>query len=89
MSRSPRRKRKAIPDTDVGASNACGRVAYRSRKIARRVAQKLNQTLRPYRCPGCDLFHNGTLPHNIITGQVGRDVMTGRTPGGRTRVPGG
>lgn len=53
----------------AGASNACGKVAYHSRKDARRAARRYPADhLRAYPCPTCDRFHIGHLSKAIRKG---------------------
>lgn len=70
----------------VPASNACGKVAYRSQSDARRYCARyfaIDKTrMRPYFCDpdtgGCGLYHLGHLPDMVVKGVVTADEWYGR-----------
>jgi hypothetical protein len=67
------------------ATNACGRVAFRTRKLARKGAERMplppDSQHRPYKCDGCELWHVGHIPALVAQGVVTTDEWYGRNNG--------
>lgn len=60
----------------VSASNACGKVAHPTRRVARRVAALYpTEHLRPYRCAHCHWWHLGHLPPAVVRGIATADEI--------------
>lgn len=77
------RRKEARPNKPQGASNACGLIAFDSRREADRGARVMpldrSGSARPFRCnPGCGLWHVGYLPALVTQGVVTADEWFGR-----------
>lgn len=53
----------------------CGKRGYMSRSVARRAAQHIDKTLRPYLCDLTNYWHLGHLPNSIRQGRRTRDEV--------------
>jgi hypothetical protein len=57
-----------------------GKVGFDTRKRAREHARRHHpgQQLRAYQCEGCDHWHNGSIPPDVIGGDIGRGALRDR-----------
>lgn len=77
------RRKETRPNKPQGASNACGLIAFDSRREADRGARRMplepGAPARPYHCSnGCGLWHVGYLPALVVQGVVTENEWFGR-----------